>query len=104
MLSRKIAARLNKVLVAEHEHMIGQLAVRHKAPGMMRQAALAVHHAHRHGVVHRDLKPGNVMPDGQGVVRVLDFANAAADYANPLLEQRIGPRKEAAEKRVREIK
>lgn len=32
--------------------------------------------AHRLGVVHRDLKPGNIMIDGEGEVRILDFGIA----------------------------
>jgi serine/threonine protein kinase/formylglycine-generating enzyme required for sulfatase activity len=40
---------------------------------LVRQAALAVEHAHAHGVVHRDLKPGNLMLEADGRMRVLDF-------------------------------
>ena len=43
---------------------------------VMRTAALAVHYAHQNGVVHRDLKPGNLMLDGGGGVWVLDFGVA----------------------------
>jgi serine/threonine-protein kinase len=33
--------------------------------------------AHEHGVLHRDLKPGNIMLDGRGRVRITDFGLAA---------------------------
>ena len=38
----------------------------------------AVQCAHDHGVVHRDLKPGNVLVDPQGQPRILDFGLAKA--------------------------
>lgn len=47
-----------------------------RALRVLRQAALAVHHAHQNGVVHRDLKPGNIMLDDEGTVRILDFGLA----------------------------
>lgn len=40
------------------------------------QLALALAHAHRHGVVHRDLKAGNVLLDAQGEARLADFGLA----------------------------
>lgn len=36
----------------------------------------AVQHAHRNLVVHRDLKPGNILVDRQGQVKLLDFGIA----------------------------
>src|SRR5262245_53611279 len=37
------------------------------------QISEALHTAHRHGVVHRDLKPGNIMLTKAGDAKLLDF-------------------------------
>jgi len=40
------------------------------------KVAEAVAYAHAHGVIHRDLKPGNILIDRSGVPRVTDFGLA----------------------------
>src|SRR5678816_3604069 len=42
----------------------------------MRQVADALEYAHEHGVIHRDLKPGNIKIRPDGVIKVLDFGLA----------------------------
>jgi serine/threonine protein kinase len=43
------------------------------------QAARALEHAHRQGIIHRDVKPGNLLRDAAGTVKVADFGLARLD-------------------------
>ncbi len=47
-----------------------------RAAHYIRQAALGLEHAHEAGLVHRDIKPGNLLLDRQGTVKLLDMGLA----------------------------
>ncbi len=49
-----------------------------QAAGLIRQVLEGARFAHRHGVVHRDLKPQNVIVDDEGKATVTDFGIARA--------------------------
>ena len=50
----------------------------HLAVDYARQILSALRFAHRHGIVHRDIKPHNVLVDGEGRLKVTDFGIARA--------------------------
>jgi len=47
-----------------------------RAVGLMAKVAHAVQYAHDQGILHRDLKPGNILLDGRGEPMVSDFGLA----------------------------
>jgi serine/threonine-protein kinase len=61
-----------------------------KAIEIARQLCAGLAAAHDKGVLHRDLKPGNVMIDGRGKVRITDFGLAALAGAVQGAEIRVG--------------
>src|SRR5262245_2793644 len=54
-----------------------------EALGLCLQVAEALEHAHQKEVIHRDLKPGNVMITPEDKVKVLDFGLAKSVRAGP---------------------
>ncbi len=79
-------------LVAER----GPLAV-DRACDYIEQAALGLQHAYEHGMVHRDIKPQNLMLTPKGQVKILDFGLARFLSESDPLVQPLAPVTLAAE-------
>ncbi len=67
---------------------IGQLPVG-KAVSIARQVADGLNEAHRQGVIHRDLKPRNVIIDREGNARIMDFGIARSLKSEGMTEKGI---------------
>jgi len=66
----------------------GPMPVRH-ACHFIHQACLGLQHAHEEGMVHRDIKPGNLMLGRKAdrpIIKVLDFGLAKASREQKLLD------------------
>jgi serine/threonine protein kinase len=66
-----VEGRTLQELVAKHGPISFEQAANYIA-----QAALGLQHASEKGLVHRDIKPGNLLVDQRGVVKILDLGLA----------------------------
>jgi len=80
-----------KMKLVEHGRSLAH-ALREQSPWPAKDAvalfiklARAVHHAHQHGVIHRDIKPGNVLLDPRGEPLLSDFGLARIVEENTAL-------------------
>ena len=59
-----------------------------RAIEVIADACQALNFSHQHGIIHRDVKPANIMISNTGAVKVMDFgiARALADAGNPVTQ------------------
>ena len=79
-VGEKDGAPFYSMRLAEGGNLTARIRDFTEAPGksaaLLAALARAVEHAHQHGILHRDLKPGNVLFDGAGKPFVSDFGLA----------------------------
>lgn len=83
---------LNPYLSPEAQDMRSAAPYLHRVCALIRDAAQSLCHAHEQGVVHRDIKPDNLLLDRQGKIHLIDFGVARFfdDHAVTYTGQLVG--------------
>ncbi len=61
-----------------------------KAVDIIKQIAYGVDHAHKNKIIHRDLRPSNILISEEGTVKITDFGTSAWLNSSPYAPTRIG--------------
>jgi serine/threonine protein kinase len=80
--------------VTLQEYVTGKKSLTHnQVVDVIYQCAKGLDYVHRQGVIHRDLKPGNIMLSNDGEVKIMDFSIAHIDlgWDNPKSEVQGSP-------------
>lgn len=87
-----LATRIAELAAARGHSAPTASSVSRDLVSLVAVVARAVHHAHEHGLVHRDIKPGNIMLLTDGRPMLLDFGLARDISRDELTLTRTGER------------
>src|SRR5262249_6561437 len=100
--SRQAPAGATSAAVLSTERSSGSRRYYDWVANVGRQAALALEHAHTVGIVHRDVKPANLLLDARGQLWVADFglAQVAGDAGLTVTGELLGTLRYASPEQV----
>lgn len=61
--------------------------IKEEAQNIMKQMCSAIAEAHSRGIIHRDIKPQNILIKSDGTIKVVDFGIAVAQNASQLTQK-----------------
>ena len=77
------------ITLKEYISKKGKLSIK-EATSIAIQVSMGLEAAHSHGIVHRDVKPQNIIISTDGKVKVTDFGNARAASSNTISSNVMG--------------